>query len=163
MQGGTSSSRNEARSFKVDRKWCDRLVIAAAQLGRSRHTLAFGGLLERAAHQGRPVAVFLLRAYDETGRVCRTQSMTPEGELLTSTETGKLMSGRVSFAVVLEHAGRWHVIQGVLPTLMVVMANQTAPVVPKCLSRFFNAAEHVAGISSFPLVTRLRCADLHRS
>ncbi len=39
MKGSTSSLRNEARTHQVERKWCDRLRAAAAQLGRSKHKL----------------------------------------------------------------------------------------------------------------------------
>ena len=163
MRGSTSSLRNEARTFQVDRMWCDRLLAAAAQLGRSRHNAAFRDLIESVGGC-RPVAFFLQRAYDETGRVCRTQSMMPDGELVTTLETAKLMSGMLTFAIVAEQAGVLHVIKGTLPTLIVPMSNQTAPVVAQCLSRFFNAAEHVDSICRvFPSVTVLRCSDLHRS
>ena len=68
MEGSTSSLRNEARTHQVDRKWCDRLLAAAAQLGRSRHNAAFGDLV-KGVGGCRPVAIFLQRAYDETGRI----------------------------------------------------------------------------------------------
>ena len=90
--------------------------------------------------------------------------MMPDGELVTTLETAKLMSGMLTFAIVAEQAGVLHVIKGTLPTLIVPMSNQTAPVVAQCLSRFFNAAEHVDSICRvFPSVTVLRCSDLHRS
>ena len=128
MKGSTSSLRNEARTHKVDRNWCDRFLAAAAQLGRSRHNIAFAELVD-GLDGCRPIAIYLQRAYDETGRICRTQAMTPDGQLATSTETAKLMSGKLTFAIVLEWAGVVHVIQGALPTLIVPMANQTAPIV----------------------------------
>lgn len=127
MRGSTSSLRNESRTFQVDRMWCDRLLAAAAQLGRSRHNAAFRDLIESVGGC-RPVAFFLQRAYDETGRVCRTH------ELVTTLETAKSMSGMMTFAIVAEQAGVLHVIKGTLPTLRVPMSNQTAPVVAQCLS-----------------------------
>ena len=48
--------------------------------------------------------------------------MTPDGQSVTSTETAKLMSGKLSFAIVAEQAGVFHVIEGVLPTLIVPMS-----------------------------------------
>ena len=58
------------------------------------------------------------RSYDETGRICRTQAVMPDGQLVTSSETAKMVSGKVPFAGVLEQAGVLHVIQGALPTLI---------------------------------------------
>ncbi len=72
MKGSTSSLRNEARTHQVDHMWCVRLLAAAAQLGRSRPSAAFAALVEGVADTVggcRPVAIFLQRAYDETGRI----------------------------------------------------------------------------------------------
>ncbi len=113
-----------------------------------------------------PVAFVLQRAYDETGRVCRTLSTTEEGEAEYVPETAKLMSGALSFAAVLRvHGLGYHVIVGKMPTTLGCMASQHAPVVAQCLREHFNLEprSHACVLSTFKHVAIVRCTDMHRS
>ncbi len=166
-----TSTRAACRQWGVDRKWCQRLLIVAASKAFENEMAAFERLLQsvaaaKAAGSAEPLAFIFLRAYDETPRRMRTQTLASSGEFETSTDTAKVMAGRLDFALVLripsrslkregeisllatvkpeqedaalatKHTGI-HIIHGALPTRLVAMANQTANVVVECLQKAF--------------------------
>lgn len=167
----STSIRAAARLWGTQRQWCRRFLIVAANLAIKIQRDALWRLIRtvqdlcRAAF--RPVAFMYMRAPDETPRVCRNQSMLDSGETEEILETGKLMSGIMEFAIVLEHqsgdagsdAGRFshacslagssefdtsskdptvHIIHGTLATPLASLANQTGPVVTERADTHFE-------------------------
>ncbi len=167
----STSIRAACRQWRVDRKWCQRLLIVAASKAHENEMAAFERLLQsvaaaKTAGSAEPLGFILLRAYDETPRRLRTQSLTPPGEVETATDTAKMMAGKLDFALVLRTPSRplkregessplatatheqqgsppahthtsTHIIHGALPTRLVAMADQTANVVVECLQKAF--------------------------
>jgi hypothetical protein len=80
----STSIRAAARLWGTQRQWCRRFLIVAANLAIKIQRDALWRLIRtvqdlcRAAF--RPVAFMYMRAYDETPRVCRNQSMLDSGE-----------------------------------------------------------------------------------
>ena len=166
------SIRAAARLWGTNRQWCRRFLLVAASLAMKIQRDALWRLLRAVqdlCRAGcRPVAFIYMRAYDETPRVCRNQSMLDSGETEEIQETAKLMSGRMEFAIVLQHsssdtrvadrlshafsladscgsdsdkpseAPTTHIIRGTLATPLASLANQTGPVVTQCIDTGFE-------------------------
>jgi hypothetical protein len=163
----TCSFRHFCREWNVDRKWAQKLAIVAASSFRTEQQQCFRELIEntKAAKGLRLVAAVVQRAYDETGKISRTQSLTKAGAE-TSTETAKLMSGDLNFALVFANGDDYRcVMEGSLATPTGSMRNQIGSVVAECLSRFFDidavSSELLAQLC--PLVIAIRCTDSHAS
>ena len=99
-----TSMRAAARAWNVDRNWLLRLSTVAAMQILTRQAEALWKLLrtiqDNTGKSLTPLAFLWHRAYDETPRVARTSAMQKSGELEKATETGKLMCGQFSFAIV---------------------------------------------------------------